>query len=74
MLTFLRVGLFSRNPEKMRNSRYASSKICHACGYVHKELTLSDRTWSCPSCGAQLNRDQNAAINIKEAGTALLAW
>lgn len=53
---------------------YASSKTCHICGYVEQELQLTDRTWICPICGAHHDRDENAAINIREAGSALLAW
>lgn len=42
-----------------------SSKTCSGCGYINKELTLKDREWSCPECGSVLDRDVNAAINIK---------
>ncbi|MFA7307588.1 MAG: RNA-guided endonuclease TnpB family protein [Hyphomicrobium sp.] len=41
-----------------------SSKTCSDCGYINKELTLKDREWTC-KCGSVLNRDVNAAINIK---------
>jgi len=41
-----------------------SSKTCSVCGTINKELSLSDREWIC-SCGSILNRDVNAAINIK---------
>lgn len=43
-----------------------SSKLCHKCGYINQELKLSDREWTCPVCGEKLDRDVNAAINIKE--------
>ena len=43
---------------------YPSSKTCHKCGYVNKELNLKDRYWVCPHCKAELERDLNAAINI----------
>jgi len=42
-----------------------SSKCCSNCGYINKELTLKDRSWTCPSCNSVLDRDVNAAINIK---------
>ena len=45
-----------------------SSKTCHCCGFVFKGLQLSQRSWTCPSCHAVLDRDINAAINIKEFG------
>ena len=43
---------------------YPSSKTCHKCGYVKKDLTLSEREWVCSICGEHLERDINAAINI----------
>ena len=43
-----------------------SSKLCHKCGYINKDLKLSDREWICPVCGEKLDRDVNAAINIRE--------
>lgn len=47
---------------------FASSKICHNCGYKYKELTLSERKWTCPNCHSVIDRDLNAAINLKELG------
>ena len=49
---------------------YASSKTCGHCGFVNKELTLHNRQWVCPDCGAVLNRDLNAAENILRQGIA----
>ena len=43
---------------------YASSKTCSQCGHVKKDLKLSDRIYVCPVCGAKLDRDLNAAINL----------
>ena len=52
------------------NRWFASSKTCNVCGYVNKDLTISDRSWICPHCGTEHNRDQNAAINLKQIFTA----
>lgn len=49
---------------------YPSSKTCRFCGAVNSELTLKDREWTCPSCGAHIDRDLNAAINIRNEGLA----
>lgn len=51
---------------------YPSSKACHICGTVNTELVLTDREWRCAGCGAILDRDVNAAVNIREAGLSLL--
>lgn len=46
----------------------ASSKTCSCCGHELEKLDLGTRDWTCPSCGAQHDRDINAAINIKNLG------
>lgn len=43
---------------------YPSSKTCSYCGNVKKDLKLSDRTYVCNMCGAVIDRDYNAAINL----------
>ena len=50
---------------------YPSSKRCSCCGAVKKELSLSERIYICP-CGNRMDRDVNAAINIREEGRRLL--
>ncbi|MDF9778975.1 RNA-guided endonuclease TnpB family protein [Pseudomonas baetica] len=52
---------------------YPSSKLCSCCGYVMPSMALHVRSWTCPGCGTQHDRDENAAINIKAAGQAVLA-
>lgn len=44
---------------------FPSSKRCHVCGYIKRDLTLKDREWRCPSCGSVHDRDENAAIGIE---------
>jgi len=44
---------------------YPSSKTCSRCGTVKETLSLSERTFRCDECGLVIDRDQNAAINLK---------
>lgn len=51
----------------LRIGRYEpSSKMCSVCGWIYKDQKLSDRVWTCGSCGTKHNRDKNAAKNIRE--------
>lgn len=52
---------------------FPSSKRCFGCGYINNELTLSDREWTCKSCGSVHDRDVNASRNILAAGLAVSA-
>lgn len=45
-----------------------STKMCSTCGYLNKDLKLSDRSWKCPQCNTSHDRDVNASINIKKLG------
>ncbi|AOX04594.1 transposase [Moorena producens PAL-8-15-08-1] len=45
---------------------YPSSQLCSSCGHRQK-MTLKIRTYNCPKCGLSLDRDLNAAINLKNA-------
>ena len=49
---------------------FPSSKMCSNCGVVKAKLSLSERTFNCDACGASMDRDLNAAINICVAGSA----
>lgn len=51
---------------------YPSSKTCGCCGHVYKELTLKERSWTCPSCDTTHDRDLNAAKNILMVGTSTM--
>ncbi|WEJ91573.1 MAG: RNA-guided endonuclease TnpB family protein [Klebsiella huaxiensis] len=52
---------------------FPSSKRCSCCGYIMQKMPLDVRKWHCPECGADHDRDVNAARNIKAAGLAVLA-
>ena len=52
---------------------YPSSKTCVGCGHVKKNLRLSDRTYVCPHCGNVINRDFQAALNLRRYGDAELS-
>ena len=43
---------------------YPSSKTCSECGYVKAKLSLSEREFRCECCGAVIDRDKNASINL----------
>ncbi|MBN2606874.1 MAG: transposase [Thiotrichales bacterium] len=45
-----------------------SSKTCSSCGHVKETLLLSERVFECECCGTVIDRDHNAAINIKQFG------
>lgn len=51
---------------------YPSSKLCHCCGSIKKDLNLSDRIYKC-ECGYVEDRDYNASLNLKDAKIYTLA-
>ena len=50
------------------NRFYPSSKVCGECGWINQNLKLSDREWTCSSCGIVHDRDVNASRNILKEG------
>lgn len=57
---------------KIVERTFASSKICSKCGNVKHNLLLSDRVYNCTKCGFVIDRDLNAAINIRNRGLLLI--
>jgi putative transposase len=47
---------------------FPSSKICSGCGVVKDRLSLSERVFTCGACGLSIDRDENAAINLRRYG------
>ncbi len=74
-------GIYTKYKSEWRGKNYLtigrfepSSKLHNACGYLNKNLQLSDREWLCPKCGEIVLRDLNAAINIKNFGLKQTGW
>ena len=71
--TLLEYKLSERGKKLLKVNRYyPSSKTCSRCGKVKKEFALSERIYECV-CGNSLDRDVNAAINIREEGRRQLS-
>ena len=71
-LTMLNYKLEERGKVLVRVGKwYASSQICSSCGRQHK-MPLAVRTYRC-ECGMVMDRDMNAAVNIREEGLRILA-
>ena len=56
-IEFIEIGMFE-----------ASSSVCSRCGWYKRDLKLSDRVFHCNACGLVIDRDLNAAINIRNMG------
>jgi len=52
---------------------YPSSKLHNGCGGYKEDLDLADRVWICPACLGQVDRDLNAARNIRDEALRLSA-
>lgn len=53
---------------------FPSSKTCSACGGYCESMPLSVRQWTCAHCGAEHDRDVNAALNIERQSLATVSW
>ena len=51
---------------------FPSTRRCSGCHALHAGLTLADRHWRCEACGAEHDRDVNAACNLEQEGLRLL--
>ena len=73
LLSLLEYKLNDRNKYFIKIDKwYPSSQICHNCGTLHPEMKdLNNRKLTC-DCGLTINRDYNAAINIKNEGLRIL--
>ena len=61
---------WAKIPVVIADRWYPSSKTCVICGHVKKELNLLERTYICPACGNIIDRDFQAALNLKRYGEA----
>lgn len=70
-LRFLKEALDKTGGHLVKVSRwYPSTKTCSGCG-CKKAMALTDRIYVCPACGMVMDRDENAAVNIKREGTRI---
>ena len=74
-VTFMKYKLEEQGKKLVKVDKYfASSQICSCCGYQNPGIKdLAIRVWECPQCGAHHDRDENAAINIRNEGMRLIA-
>ena len=72
-LKYLKYKLEWLNKKLVKVDRYfPSSQLCSCCSYRKTNLTLAQRSWTCPECETKHNRDLNAAINIKKEGIRMV--
>ena len=73
-VSFLKYKLEEQGKRLIKVDKYfSSSQICSCCGYKNEETKdLSIRKWICPNCNTQHDRDENAAINIRNEGKRIV--
>jgi putative transposase len=68
-----KASLNGNNCRVVKVSRYfPSSQLCSHCGFQKRDLKVSERSWKCPECGTEHNRDRNAAVNLKQEALKIL--
>ena len=73
-VTYLSYKMLQKGKYVLKIDRYyPSSKTCSNCGYKKEDLSLKDRSWKCPCCLAEHDRDINAAKNILQEGLKLFS-
>ena len=73
-VVFLNYKMIQKGKYMLKIDRYyPSSKTCSNCGYKKEDLSLSDRSWKCPCCLAEHDRDINAAKNILQEGLKIFS-
>lgn len=71
--TFLKYKLENEGKKLVKIDKwFPSSKKCNECSEINHELQLSDREWICKECGCIIDRDYNAAKNIRDEGIKIL--
>lgn len=68
-----KAGWYGRTLVKI-DQWFPSSKRCNSCGHIVDKLPLNIRKWECPECSSDLDRDINAAENIRAEGLSVLAF
>lgn len=72
---FVEYKLLDRGKQFIKIDKwFPSSKMCSNCSAIKDELSLSERVYHCQPCGYISDRDINAAVNIRTAGMAGVAW
>ncbi|MGL4503555.1 MAG: RNA-guided endonuclease InsQ/TnpB family protein [Planktothrix sp.] len=72
-VNFINYKLKQKSGELVEIDRFfPSSKTCSCCGHILDELSLDIREWDCPNCHTHHDRDENAALNIRNEGVRIL--